>query len=78
MNQKALNFTDCVPRLRILTDLLLPYACSTKRGAKHFLGVVNLTHPMYNRVNMGYNTKYYKKPKPLSHISPKPLKHTIF
>ena len=27
---------------------------------------------------MGYNTKYYKKPKPLSHISPKPLNHTIF
>ena len=26
----------------------------------------------------GYNTKYYKKPKPLSHISPKPLNHTIF
>ena len=26
----------------------------------------------------GYNTKYYKKPKPLCHISPKPLNHTIF
>ena len=30
------------------------------------------------RNKMGYNTKYYKKPKPLSHISPKPLNHTIF
>ena len=28
--------------------------------------------------NMGYNTKYYKKPKPLSHISLKPLNDTNF
>ena len=27
---------------------------------------------------MGYNTKYYKKPKPLSHIRLKPLNDTNF
>ena len=30
------------------------------------------------KAQTGYNTKYYKKPKPLSHISLKPLNDTNF
>ena len=37
-----------------------------------------LRHKPYEVVLMGYNTKYYKKPKPLSHISLKPLNDTNF
>ena len=48
---------------------------------KFFSSDADMTFSWYNlsvEVRMGYNTKYYKKPKPLSHISLKPLNDTNF